>query len=140
MNVKEVVTEEQLDEVLPVLQQLRTQLSKEEASFLFRKMKEENYKLFSLYDEIGEVVSLAGVTICTNFYNKKHVFVYDLVTAEAHRSKGYGNILLSYIENWGKEYGCESIALTSAFPRLDAHRFYEREGYDKVSYSFHKNL
>ncbi|MGE6536589.1 GNAT family N-acetyltransferase [Bacillus luti] len=140
MNVKEVVTEEQLDEVLPVLQQLRTKLSKEEASFLFRKMKEENYKLFSLYDEIGEVVSLAGVTICTNFYNKKHVFVYDLVTAEAHRSKGYGNVLLSYIENWGKEHGCESIALTSAFPRLDAHRFYEREGYDKVSYSFHKNL
>ena len=140
MNVKEVVTEEQLDEVLPVLQQLRTKLSKEEASFLFRKMKEENYKLFSLYDEIGEVVSLAGVTICTNFYNKKHVFVYDLVTAEAHRSKGYGNVLLSYIENWGQEYGCESIALTSAFPRLDAHRFYEREGYDKVSYSFHKNL
>ena len=100
-------------------------------------MKEENYKLFSLYDEIGEVVSLAGVTICTNFITK-HVFVYDLVTAEAHRSKGYGNVLLSYIENWGKEYGCESIALTSAFPRLDAHRFYEREGYDKVSYSFHK--
>ncbi|EEK79284.1 N-acetyltransferase [Bacillus cereus] len=140
MNVKEVVTEEQLDEVLPVLQQLRTKLSKEEASLLFRKMKEENYKLFSLYDEIGEVVSLAGVAICTNFYNKKHVFVYDLVTAEAHRSKGYGNVLLSHIENWGKEYGCESIALTSAFPRLDAHRFYEREGYDKVSYSFHKNL
>ncbi|PEX86406.1 GNAT family N-acetyltransferase [Bacillus cereus] len=140
MNVKEVVTEEQLHEVLPVLQQLRTKLSKEEASFLFRKMKEENYKLFSLYDEIGEVVSLAGVMVCTNFYNKKHVFVYDLVTAEAHRSKGYGNVLLSYIEDWGIKNGCESIALTSAFPRLDAHRFYEREGYDKVSYSFHKKL
>ena len=37
MNVKEVVTEEQLDEVLPVLQQLRTKLSKEEASFYFEK-------------------------------------------------------------------------------------------------------
>lgn len=140
MNVKEVVTEEQLHEVLPVLQQLRTKLSKEEASSLFRKMKEENYKLFSLRNEEDEVVSLAGVAICTNFYNKKHVYVYDLVTAEAHRSKSYGNVLLSYIEEWGKENECESIALTSAFPRLDAHRFYEREGYDKVSYSFHKKL
>lgn len=140
MNVKEVVTEKQLHEVLPVLQQLRTKLSKEEASSLFRKMKEENYKLFSLRNEEDEVVSLAGVAICTNFYNKKHVYVYDLVTAEAHRSKRYGNVLLSYIEDWGKENGCESIALTSAFPRLDAHRFYEREGYDKVSYSFHKKL
>lgn len=37
MNVKEVVTEAQLHEVLPILQQLRTQLSEEEAGFLFRK-------------------------------------------------------------------------------------------------------
>ncbi|MBE7095097.1 GNAT family N-acetyltransferase [Bacillus cereus] len=140
MNIREVVTEADLHDVFPVLQQLRTKLSKEEVSSLFQKMKEENYKLFSLRNEGDEVVSLAGVAICTNFYNKKHVFVYDLVTAEAHRSKGYGNVLLSYIENWGKENECESIVLTSAFPRLDAHRFYEREGYDKVSFSFYKEL
>ncbi|MGG0726442.1 GNAT family N-acetyltransferase [Bacillus paramycoides] len=140
MNISEIVTEAELHDVLPVLQRLRTKLSKEEASSLFQKMKEENYKLLSLRNEEDEVVSLAGVAICTNFYNKKHVFVYDLVTAEAHRSKGYGNVLLSYIEEWGMENGCESIALTSAFPRLDAHRFYEREGYDKVSFSFHKKL
>ncbi|MGG0302492.1 GNAT family N-acetyltransferase [Bacillus albus] len=140
MHIKEVVTEADLHDVFPVLQQLRTKLSKEEVSSLFQKMQEENYKLFSLRNEEGEVVGLAGVAICTNFYNKKHVFVYDLVTAEAHRSKGYGNVLLSYIENWGKENECESIVLTSAFPRLDAHRFYEREGYDKVSYSFYKEL
>lgn len=140
MNVKEVVTEEQLHEILPVLQQLRTKISKEETGTLFRKMKKENYQLFSLRNEDDEVVSLAGVAICTNFYNKKHVFVYDLVTADTHRSKGHGNVLLSYIENWGKENGCESIVLTSAFARIDAHRFYEREGYDKVSYSFHKEL
>ncbi|WP_410982324.1 GNAT family N-acetyltransferase [Bacillus cereus] len=140
MNVKEIKTEEQLDEVLPVLQQLRTVLTKEEAKSLFRQMKEENYQLFSLCNEDSEAVSLAGVAVCTNFYNKKHVFVYDLVTAEAHRSKGYGEELLSYIEKWGKEQGCTCIALTSAFSRIDAHRFYEREGYGKVSYSFHKEL
>ncbi|MED2014955.1 GNAT family N-acetyltransferase [Bacillus wiedmannii] len=140
MNIREVVTEADLHDVFPVLQQLRTKLSREEASSLFQKMKEENYKLFSLRNEEDEAVSLAGVAICTNFSNEKHVFVYDLVTAEAHRSKGYGNVLLSYIENWGKENECESIVLTSAFPRLDAHRFYEREGYDKVSFSFYKEL
>ncbi|CAI8911166.1 MULTISPECIES: GNAT family N-acetyltransferase [Bacillus] len=140
MNVKEIKTEEQLDEVLPVLHQLRTALTKEEAQSLFHQMKEERYQLFSLYNEENEVVSLAGVAVCTNFYNKKHVFVYDLVTAEVHRSEGYGKVLLSYIEEWGIEKGCSSIVLTSAFPRSDAHRFYEREGYDKVSYSFRKEL
>ncbi|MBO1626790.1 GNAT family N-acetyltransferase [Bacillus arachidis] len=140
MNVKEIKTEEQLDEVLPVLQQLRTALTKEEVQSLFHQMKEERYQLFSLYNEENEVVSLAGVAICTNFYNKKHVFVYDLVTAKAHRSKGYGKALLSYIEGWGAEKKCSSVVLTSAFPRINAHRFYEREGYDKVSYAFCKEL
>ena len=51
-------------------------------------MKEENYKLFSLRNEENEVVSLAGVAICTNFYNEKHVFVYDLVTAGLSDQKG----------------------------------------------------
>ncbi|MCR8858539.1 MULTISPECIES: GNAT family N-acetyltransferase [Bacillus] len=140
MNVKEIKSEDQLDAVLPVLQQLRTALTKEEAQFLFRQMKEERYQLFSLCNDADEVVSLAGVAVCTNFYNKKHVFVYDLVTAGAHRSKDYGKALLSYIEEWGAEKGCSSVVLTSAFPRIEAHRFYEREGYNKVSYSFCKEL
>jgi len=60
MNVKEVVTEEQLHEVLPVLQQLRMKLSKEETSSLFRNMKEENYKkrtwesITFVYRELGK--------------------------------------------------------------------------------------
>ncbi|KEK25029.1 GNAT family N-acetyltransferase [Bacillus gaemokensis] len=140
MDVREIKTEEELNAVLPVLQELRTALTKGETQSLFHQMKEESYQLFSLFNNEGEAVSLAGVTVCTNFYNKKHVFVYDLVTAEAHRSKGYGEALLSYIERWGEEQGCTCIALTSAFPRVDAHRFYEREGYDKVSYSFYKKL
>lgn len=78
MNVKEIKTKEQLEGVLPVLQQLRTALTKEEVQSLFHQMKEERYQLFSLYNKENEVVSLAGVAICTNFYNKKHVFVYDL--------------------------------------------------------------
>ena len=66
-------------------------------------MKEESYKLFSLRNEEEAVVSLAGVAICTNFYNEKHVLYMIFVTAEAHKSKGYGNVLLSYVEKWGKK-------------------------------------
>ena len=58
MNVKEVVTEEQLHEVLPVLQQLRMKLSKEETSSLFRNMKEENYKLFSRVMRMMKLLAL----------------------------------------------------------------------------------
>ncbi|MEI4802169.1 GNAT family N-acetyltransferase [Bacillus sp. NPDC077411] len=139
-HVQEVKTEQEFCKVLPVLQQLRPKLSREEVLSLLERMQEENYRLFALFNHEGEVVSLAGVAICTNFYNAKHVFIYDLVTAEAHRSKGHGEKLLSYIEEWGQENNCTCVVLTSAFPRVDAHRFYEREGYEKVSYSFHKEI
>ncbi|HDX9577135.1 TPA: GNAT family N-acetyltransferase [Bacillus pseudomycoides] len=138
--VQEIKTEQEFRKAFPVLQQLRQKLSLEEALSLLGKMKEENYRLFALYNSEWEVMSLAGVAICTNFYNKKHVFIYDLVTAEAHRSNGYGEKLLSYIEEWGKENDCSCVVLTSSFPRIDAHRFYEREGYKKVSYSFWKEI
>ena len=89
-------------------------------------MKEESYKLFSLRNEEEAVVSLAGVAICTNFYNEKHVFVYDLVTAEAHKSKGYGNVLLSYVEKWGKKKGAVLSFLHLRFQEL-MHIVFMRE-------------
>lgn len=139
-RIHEINAEQEFCKVLPVLQQLRPKLCREEALSLLERMKEEHYRIFALYNSEGEAVSLAGVAICTNFYNTKHVFIYDLVTAEAHRSKGYGETLLSYIEEWGKENDCSCVVLTSAFPRIDAHRFYEREGYKKVSYTFWKEV
>lgn len=140
MYVQEVKTVKQFEEVFPVLKQLRTNLSEEEALSLWDRMKEERYQLFAMYNEQEEVVTLAGIGICINFYHEKHVFLYDLITAEAHRSKGYGEKMLSHIELWGREHGCSSVVLTSAFPRIDAHRFYEREGYEKASYSFRKQI
>lgn len=140
MRIQEVKTVEQFQGVFPVLQQLRTNLSEEEALSLWHVMKGEGYQLFAMYNEQELVVTLAGVAICTNFYNEKHVFLHDLITAETHRSKGYGERMLSYIEEWGREQECSYVALTSSFVRKDAHRFYEREGYEKVSYAFRKQL
>lgn len=140
MRIAEIKTVKQFQGVFPVLQQLRTNLSEEEALSLWNVMKGERYQLFAMYSEHGAVVTLAGVAICTNFYNEKHVFLYDLITAKSHRSKGYGEKMLSYIEMWGREHDCSSVVLTSAFVRKAAHRFYEREGYEKVSYAFRKQL
>lgn len=140
MYVQEVKTGKQFQSILPVLKQLRTNLSEEEALSLWDMMKAERYQLFAMYNEKEEVVTLAGLAICTNFYHEKHVFLYDLITAETHRSKGHGEKMLSHIEAWGREHGCSSVVLTSAFPRTDAHRFYEREGYGKTSYSFRKQI
>ncbi|WP_028400034.1 GNAT family N-acetyltransferase [Ectobacillus panaciterrae] len=138
--IQELQTQEELQRALPVMQELRPHLDEMSYFDLYNEMKKSGYRLIALSDEAGQPMALAGVAVCTNFYNLKHVYVYDLITASVHRSKGYGHELLSYVERWGKEKGCTYIDLTSAFHRVDAHRFYEREDYMKKSFSFGKAL
>lgn len=139
MEIKQLKTEREWREAFPVMSELRTHL--DEKSFLshVRQMNKEGYKIFALYDD-GKIVAVTGVAILTNLYNGCHVYVYDLVTKAAARSKGYGEKLLTYIHEWGKENGCENVALTSGLQREDAHRFYEKMGYSKVSFAFVQSL
>lgn len=66
MNIKEVVTEADL-RCISCITAIANKTFKRRSKFFISKMKEENYKLFSLRNEENEVVSLAGVAICTNF-------------------------------------------------------------------------
>ncbi|WP_409250984.1 GNAT family N-acetyltransferase [Bacillus sp. SCS-153A] len=140
MEIREAVTEQEWEQAYQLLFELRTDLSREEFNLLLKDMRTEGYKVFCLYDS-GRIVSLAGVIIRTNFYAKRHLFVYDLVTTSSGRSKGYGKKLLRYVEEWGKEQECETIGLDSGLQRKEAHRFYEEVmDYEKSSYAFRKHL
>ncbi|OZM56845.1 GNAT family N-acetyltransferase [Lottiidibacillus patelloidae] len=139
-KIIELTTERQWIAAFPVMNQLRTELSEEHYLSLLHEMRKEGYQLFALF--AGEtIVSLAGVSLRYNFYNKKHVFVYDLITDADQRSHGYGEKLLQYIHQWGKENGAELVALESGLQRKGAHRFYkEKLDYEITSYSFRKKL
>ncbi|WP_257536003.1 GNAT family N-acetyltransferase [Metabacillus litoralis] len=139
-TIQELINKEQWVEAFPIMKQLRTDLTQETYLELLEEMRKDGYSLFALYKD-NQIVSLAGLSWRVNFYNKRHVFVYDLVTDHAHRSYGYGEKLLSYIHNWAKENGAAYVALESGIQRNHAHRFYENKlDYDKWCYSFRKTL
>jgi len=139
-SILELTTTEQLIQDFPVMQQLRTDLTEKSFLDLLHEMRKEGYQLFSLIVN-NQIVSLAGIGFRTNFYNKSHVYIYDLVTDSSHRSYGYGEKLLSYIHHWSLENGAVYVALESGLQRTDAHRFYEEKlDYDKWCYSFRRTL
>lgn len=139
-KIIELIDQDQYLEAFPILKQLRTDLTEGSYLELLKQMKQNGYKLFALYNE-NRIVALTGVGLQVNFYNKKYVFVYDLVTDEEHRSKGYGYKLLSYIDKWAKANGAEFVALESGIQRTNAHRFYEEKlDYNKWCYSFRKPI
>lgn len=138
--VRELLNKEDLIRAFPVIKQLRIHLDEDIYLNLIEEMKKEGYSIFALYLE-KEIVAVVGVIKLTNLYYGKHVWVNDLVTDVNHRSKGYGQILLSFINKWAKENGCGVVALSSGLQRVEAHKFYESKmEFDKTSYVFKKQL
>ena len=139
-NIMELITVDQWDDAYSIMKQLRSDLDKHSYLELMDQMRKEGYRLFALFSG-EEVAAVVGVSSRTNFYNKQHVIVHDLVTTETKRSRGYGEKLLAFVHDWAKQNGAQYVALESALHRTDAHRFYEEKlEYDKWCYSFRKKL
>jgi len=139
-KILELTTTIQLREAFPIMKQLRLDLDEKTYLDLLNEMQKDGYRLFALVAE-DNIIALAGLSLRVNFYSKRHVYIYDLVTDASHRSLGCGERLLNYIHNWSKENGAEYVALESGIQRIDAHRFYEDKfNYEKWCSSFRKKL
>jgi len=130
----------ELTQAYPVISQLRTHLSLAEYLALAGEMKANAYQVLCLF-EGEQIVAYAGFARGVNLYYGRHVWVYDLVTDQAKRGRGYGRVLLSYVEDLARDNSLECIALSSRFIMKDAHWFYENAmNYDKIGYVFKKDL
>ncbi len=57
-----------------------------------------------------------------------------------HRSKGYGEVLIRHAVEEARKAGCYKVSLTSNKRRTEAHRFYERLGFQRTHEAFRINL
>lgn len=66
----------------------------------------------------------------------RRCWVEDLAVDPERRSLGVGTALLAGARDWGRRAGATHLELDSGLTRTDAHRFYEREGGARQSYTF----
>lgn len=104
VTIKQLTSQQEWMEAYPVMAQLRTELTLEKYLLLLKEMARDGYMLFALYENM-QIVAVAGLSWRVNFYSERHIFVYDLVTDEKYRSRGYGEKLLQYLHQSGKENG-----------------------------------
>ncbi len=119
----------------PILKTLRLHL--DEASFVHRVRGQEaaGYRLLSVgAGDAPEAV--AGFRVGENLAWGSFLYVDDLVTLPAARSRGHGATLLRWLREYARREGCGALHLDSGVQRLDAHRFYEREGMACASFHF----
>jgi GNAT superfamily N-acetyltransferase len=88
----------------------------------------------------------ALIAFCTAYVEFNSVrfgrrcWVEDLAVDPERRSLGVGATLLDAARSWARSAEATHLELDSGLARTDAHRFYEREGGTRQSYTFGWNL
>jgi len=132
-------TPAEINRCLPVMSQLRPKLIATEFVGVVQAQQTEGYQLAFLEDD-GRIVSVAGFRMQNMLSSGKTLYVDDLVTDAAARSKGYGEAMLQWLIDLAREAGCNSFSLDSGTHRQEAHAFYLRNRLRITSFHFHLPL
>lgn len=138
--VRLATTDADIARCFDVMQQLRPHLT--ESGFLAqvkRQQQNENWHL-AYVEQAGAVAAVAGFRFQEFLFSGRTLYVDDLVTSEDQRSKGHGEMLMTWLENHARASGCQTLSLDSGTQRTGAHKFYFRMGLPITSFHFAKKL
>jgi len=118
--------------------QLRPQLPADYAAKMHRVFAQGGRMVVAAEGEV--VLGLAVWRLYENTHQGVQVYVDDLVTDDAHRSRGVGHALIDWLSARSRMLSATALTLDSGTQRRDAHRFYLRERFDITSFHFNKSL
>ena len=135
-------TETDLPRLLELLDQLALDMPREERGpplpefyrdALHRIDANDGQRLLVLEVD-GEIVGTLVLVIIPNITHqgRPYATVENVVVEEVERGAGYGSQLLTYAIYQARAAGCYKLTLTSHKRRSDAHRFYERLGFEST--------
>jgi GNAT superfamily N-acetyltransferase len=130
-------------------------ISHEDAAAVAELSRQLGYEVSAemIADQVGRLSSLAGsqtafvacvgedvvgwieVAIAHHLQYAPYSLIGGLVVREGMRSLGIGKRLCAEVEAWSKEKGVAAVRVTSRSTREDAHRFYLRDGYERIKTS-----
>jgi len=135
MHIRIASSEQDVLALAPVLLQLRPQYTTESLINQIKKQQLDGYQV-AFVEMDNAVVCVAGFVMNEKLAWGKCLYVDDLVTSETMRSRGAGKAMINWLTRYAREEGCRELHLDSGMHRIDAHRFYDREGFDRSCLHF----
>lgn len=141
MEIRKIKLED-LDSVFELLNELYE--NKIEYSKFAQKYKEslEDSSFYGIVAiEENKVVGVLISRVINRLAKKKNIlFIDDLIVNEKCRNTGIGKLLIQTATTYAISKDCGALELTSMIQNINAHRFYENNGFEKRQYKFKKHL
>ncbi len=105
MQIRELSLKE-LDTAWELVKELRTLLNYDEFEDLIYEMRDAKYTMIGVFER-EDLVAYAGISVNTNLYDKRHLYVYEFIVENNNES--YTKFLQEYLEDYWKIAACEKI-------------------------------
>lgn len=94
-----------------------------------------------VYEDDGEIAGFIAIDFLTQLVVKGDFIRISCFSVDENiRGKGIGKALEDYITELGKDRNCDRIEVHCHSRRIDAHRFYYRQGYSESPKYLMKSL
>jgi GNAT superfamily N-acetyltransferase len=117
--------------VFAAMRELRADLSSEDdfVQQVDEVQRPEGYRLVGSFEEKEQdAAAVAGFRFGHSLAWGHFLYVDDLVTREAYRSRGHAGALMAWLVAEARRLECDQLHLDSGSQRHDAHRFYLTHG------------
>jgi len=128
-------TDEEILHCRDTILALREQLDPGRFLPMTRRMMEGGFNLAYLETE-GVAACVAGFRFDEMYHRGVSMYIDDLVTLPAYRSRRYGGRMIDWLFVLAGQRGCRQVHLDSGVQRFDAHRFYLNKGFRISSHHF----
>lgn len=114
-------------------------VSVDDLALRIKQMRDDKHYCIFVAENNNEVIAFIGIHIGLAFeYSGKIARIIALAVKKEYHRQGIGTKLLQTAESYFKENHVELIAVNSGIRRVEAHRFYEKQGFYKKGYRFAK--
>ena len=110
MQIRELSLKE-LQSAYEVVRELYKDLSYQEFEDLIYDMRHIEYKMIGVFER-ESLISYAGVAVSTDLIYKRHLRVYEFITAEPFESEKYDALLYEYLVDYAKMGMCGSLVFS----------------------------
>jgi len=135
-----IIEKSQIDSIIPLVEKLTNyKYSDVILKERFAEMVTQNYECAGIYDG-DKLVGISGMWFCTRHYAGKSMEVDHVFIDDGYRNHGLGKQFFSWIYDYVKAKGYNSVELNTYVQNYPSHKFYYNEDFEILGYHFFKKL